>query len=116
MEAGYMNEEHTLVVPVGSVDAVAVVDPSMPLFSISEAKDLRTRWDAIQGTFVDEPHRAVEEADTLVAGTMKRLAEVFADERVTLEGQWARDESVSTEDLRLALRRYRSFFGRLLAV
>jgi hypothetical protein len=58
----------------------------------------------------------VEHADNLVASTIKRLAEVFADERQRLEGQWTRGESVSTEDLRLALRRYRSFFGRLLSV
>jgi hypothetical protein len=53
----------------------------------------------------------VEQADSLVAGAMKRLAEMFADERAKLEGQWDRGDSVSTEDLRLALRRYRSFFG-----
>jgi len=64
---------------------------------------------------VDEPCRAVEHADSLVAGAMKRLAE-FADQRAKLEGQWDRGDSVSTEDLRLALRRYRSFFGRLLSV
>jgi hypothetical protein len=58
----------------------------------------------------------VEQADSLVAGAMKRLAEIFAAERASLEGQWDRKESVSTEDLRLALRRYRSFFGRLLSV
>jgi hypothetical protein len=104
------------VAPVGPVTTVASDEQATPLFSPDEAKDFRVRWDAIQGTFVDEPHRAVEQADSLVAEAMKRLAEVFADERATLEGQWARDESVSTEDLRLALRRYRSFFGRLLSV
>ena len=92
----------------------AVVDES--LFSTAEAAEFRSRWDTIQAGFVDEPRRAVEEANTLVAGTMKRLAEVFAVERSNLEGQWDRKESVSTEDLRLALRRYRSFFGRLLSV
>jgi hypothetical protein len=58
----------------------------------------------------------VEQADSLVAGTMKRLAEMFANERANLEGRWDRGDNVSTEDLRLALRRYRSFFGRLLSV
>jgi len=65
---------------------------------------------------VDQPRSAVERADNLAAGAMKRLAEIFADERAKLEGQRDRKESVSTEDLRLALRRYRSFFGRLLSV
>jgi len=87
-----------------------------PLFTSGEAGDLRARWDAIQVGFVDEPRHAVEQADNLVAGTMKRLAEIFAQERSNLESQWDKGENVSTEDLRLALRRYRSFFSRLLSV
>ena len=102
------------VVPAGA--AVAMDEQAAPLFSSAQAKEFRVRWDAIQGGFVDEPRRAVEQADNLVAGAMKRLAERFAEERARLEGQWDRKESVSTEDLRLALRRYRSFFGRLLSV
>jgi hypothetical protein len=57
-----------------------------------------------------------EQADSLVAVAMKRLAEMFAAERARLEGQWDRGDNVSTEDLRLALQRYRSFFGRILSV
>jgi hypothetical protein len=107
------------VIRTGSLGAAAA--PAMeretgPLFSSGEAKDLRARWDAIQVGFVDEPRRSVEEADNLVAGAMKRLAEIFAQERSNLEGQWDQGENVSTEDLRLALRRYRSFFSRLLSV
>ena len=86
------------------------------LFPAGEAGDLRGRWDAIQAGFVDEPRRAVEQADGLVAGAMKRLAEIFAAERATLEGQWDRGDDVTTEDLRVALQRYRSFFGRLLSM
>lgn len=88
---------------------------SAPVFPSQEADGLRQQWDAIQASFVDEPRRAVEEADHLVAATMQRLAESFADERAKLEGQWDRGDDVSTEDLRVALRRYRSFFGRLLS-
>lgn len=87
-----------------------------PLLGQDESADFKRRWDAIQASFVDEPRRAVEEADNLVANAMKRLAEVFASERSNLESQWDRGDDVSTEDLRVALRRYRSFFGRLLAV
>ena len=104
------------VAPAGVAAAAAADDQATPLFSIEEAKEFRNRWDTIQGGFVDEPRRAVEQADSLVAGTMKRLAEVFAEERAKLEGQLDRDQSVPTENLRLALRRYRSFFGRLLSV
>lgn len=87
-----------------------------PLFDPREIDGLRGDWDAIQAGFVDEPRKAVEDADQLVAMTMKRLAEMFAEERENLERQWDRGDEVSTEDLRLALRRYRSFFDRLLAV
>ncbi len=76
----------------------------------------RSRWDQIQIGFVDEPRKSVEQADQLVAEVMKQLAETFAQERSTLEKQWGQGQNVSTEDLRQALRRYRSFFDRLLSV
>ncbi|HYK23156.1 MAG TPA: hypothetical protein VEU75_00670 [Candidatus Acidoferrum sp.] len=87
-----------------------------PLFPTNELEGLRNRWSAVQTAFVDEPRRAVEQADGLVASAMKRLAEVFAEERSKLEQQWDRGDNVSTEDLRIALQRYRSFFHRLLSI
>ena len=87
-----------------------------PLFEGSETETFRSRWNAIQTQFVDEPRRSVEQADELVAATMKRLAEIFASERENLEREWDRGEDISTEDLRIALQRYRSFFDRLLSV
>jgi hypothetical protein len=87
-----------------------------PLFDEHEAADLRGRWQQIQGSFVDEPRAAVEKADELVAAAIKRLAEIFADERGKMENEWSRGDEVSTEDLRQALRRYRSFFDGLLTV
>ena len=81
-----------------------------------EARDAYAeRWTQAQRRFVDAPADAVAEADELVAEVMKRLAEGFATERERLEGQWSRGEDVSTEDLRVALQRYRSFFQRLLS-
>ena len=94
----------------------AIDEGPTPLFANDELSGYRTRWSAIQTGFVDEPRRAVEEADTLVAELMKRLAEGFADERRQLEAHWERSDQVSTEDLRIAMRRYRSFFERLLSV
>ncbi len=73
------------------------------------------RWKEIQTRFVDEPRRAVEDADGLVANLMQQLAEGFAKERERLEAQWGRGEDISTEDLRVALQRYRTFFQRLLS-
>jgi hypothetical protein len=99
-----------------SQSSVEASGAAAPLLPESEVSDLRSRWDAIQTGFVDEPRRAVEQADELVAAAMKRLAEVFASERSQLESQWDRGDEVSTEDLRVALQRYRSFFGRLLSV
>ena len=86
------------------------------LLAATEATELRHHWETIQIGFVDEPRRAVEDADSLVAQAMKRVAEVFAEERARLERQWSEGQDVSTEDLRVALTRYRSFFDRLLSV
>ncbi len=98
--------------PMGG--APAAPSASTPLFADAECQDFRSRWDRIQIAFVDDPRHAVEEADSLVASTMKRLAEIFSDERNKMEKQWDRGDDVSTEDLRLSLQRYRSFFNRLL--
>lgn len=96
--------------------AMASEDRPGPLLPGDFVGDLRSRWDRVQTGFVDEPRAAVQDADELVAQAMKRLAEVFADERKKLEQQWDRGDDVNTEDLRLALRKYRSFFQRLLTV
>ena len=87
-----------------------------PLLAADVVGQLRSQWTDIQAGFVDEPRRAVERADGLVADAIKRLAETFSNERLQLEGQWDRGGDVSTEDLRQALQRYRSFFSRLLSV
>ena len=87
-----------------------------PLFPNDELGNLHSRWKEIQTAFVDQPRKAVEQADGLVASAMKRLAEVFAAERSQLEKQWDRGDNVSTEDLRVAFQRYRAFFDRLLSV
>ena len=86
------------------------------LFRPEEAGQFRTRWTDVQGAFVDSPRSAVERADSLVAETMKRLAEMFSEERAKLEAQWDRGDNVTTEDLRVALQRYRAFFDRLLNI
>lgn len=119
------NDGHTVDIARGMGTAAAqpqVVetqptdDRPVAMFPGTETAGYRTQWDAIQTGFVDEPKRAVEEADALVALVIKRLSEVFADERGTLEQQWGRGTEISTEDLRIALRKYRSFFERLLAL
>ncbi|HEX6507771.1 MAG TPA: hypothetical protein VF221_09085 [Chloroflexota bacterium] len=89
---------------------------STPLFQSDETDSFRSRWLDIQSTFVDDPRHAVEQADSLVAEIMQRLADLFAGERSNLEQQWEKGEDVSTEDLRVALQSYRSFFDRLLSV
>jgi hypothetical protein len=100
----------------GLVTAKVEQEPNLPLFAQNDTQDFRARWEKIQIGFVDEPRKAVEQADEFVAGAIKRLAEVFATERRKLEAEWDKTDNVSTEDLRVALRRYRSFFDRLLSV
>jgi hypothetical protein len=86
------------------------------LFDTGAADELRTRWQAIQVAFVDEPRGAVEQADKLVDEVLKQLADSFTRERGELERAWSGGSEASTEDLRQAIRRYRSFFNRLLAI
>jgi hypothetical protein len=86
------------------------------LFLPDVAKDFRSRWDAVQISFVDDPRLAVQQADELVAQVMKSLAETFSNERTKLETQVDLTDKASTENLRLVLRRYRSFFERLLSL
>jgi len=97
-------------------DLAQANERGVAMFPGEEAAGYRTRWDAIQTGFVDEPRKAVEEGDALVAQMIKRLTEIFAEERSSLEKQWDRGEQVSTEDLRQSLQKYRSFFQRLLAL
>jgi hypothetical protein len=85
------------------------------LLSSEDSGAYRARWESIQAGFVDRPRESVEAADSLVAEVMKRVAEGFASARSDLEGQWDRGDEGSTEELRVALQRYRSFFERLLA-
>ncbi len=99
-----------------SHDRAAAAQQPNPLFPEDELRDFRSSWDQVQTSFVDEPRAAVEHADSLVANVVKRIAEQFASERQQLEKQWDRGESVNTEDLRQAFKRYRAFFDRLLTV
>src|SRR5215510_3402708 len=86
-----------------------------PLFTPDVANDFRARWDQVQFSFVDDPKRAVREGDELVAQVMKSLAQSFSEERTRLEQELGHTDAGSTENLRMALRRYRSFFQRLLS-
>lgn len=90
-----------------------VQEPDAPLLG-PEQEEFRSRWQRIQSEFVDDPRAAVGAADTLVAEVMQALATTFSEHKQGLEGQWHRGEEVATEELRVALQRYRSFFNRLL--
>jgi hypothetical protein len=85
-----------------------------PLFDSGREQELRERWHGLQSRFVDDPRETVSEADSLVAELLRDLAQSFDGARSKLEGQWSSGEDVSTEDLRVTLQRYRSFFERLL--
>jgi hypothetical protein len=87
-----------------------------PLFENNQAESFRNQWLEIQSRFVDDPNVSVKDADELVANVIKNITDTFADKRMSLEKQWKSGEEVSTEDLRVALKRYRSFFDRLLSL
>jgi hypothetical protein len=97
------------------VETAASVDEAGSLLPEGEEGDFLRRWEEIQTRFVDDPRQAVEDADTLVASVMQRIAEGFAQARDGLEGQWSAGGDVGTEELRVALQRYRLFFRRLLS-
>ena len=87
-----------------------------PLFERDEAKQFRSQWLEIQSRFVDDPSVSVKDADELVANVIKNITRNFADKRTSLETQWKSGDDVSTEDLRVTMKRYRSFFDRLLTL
>jgi hypothetical protein len=102
--------------PVETDSPATDLEPAAMLFVGGELSDLRSRWAEVQSAFVDDPRDCVQKADGLVADVVDRLTSGFAQARSQLEEQWDRGEDVSTEDLRIALKRYREFFDRLLAV
>jgi len=87
---------------------------SAALLNREESEHFRTRWNEIQSKFVDEPRSAVQQADALVSEVVEQITQMFAKEHSSLESQWNQGDDVSTEDLRMALQRYRSFFNRLV--
>ena len=91
-------------------------DELAQLFPPEIADDFRARWDEVQIGFVDDPSRAVREADELVAQVMQSLADSFAKARSGFEGEISQAGNASTESMRVALQRYRSFFQRLLSL
>lgn len=113
-----MEDRNVDTQPVRTARADAETDVGHPvsLFADADVKDYRSSWSNIQTAFVDEPRKAVEDADALVKSVLNNLSEVFTRERQTLANQRERGSNVSTEDLRITLQRYRSFFDRLLNV
>jgi hypothetical protein len=96
--------------------ADAAVTDRGALFEPAVLNEFNVRWSEVQTGFVDEPRRAVQQADALVSDIIKRIADSFSGERAQLEQQWDRGGDVSTEELRQALQRYRSLFSRLLTL
>jgi len=92
------------------------VEQLAALFDENTARGFRDRWNAVQIAFVDDPRESVQRADELVGEVMKSLADSFARQRSTIETDMGESNKASTENLRIALRSYRSFFERLLAL
>lgn len=93
-------------------------DVSMPpitIWSEAAADDLRDEWHEIKARFVDEPDVAVMQAQSLVAHTVRTLAERLLAEQLELDPH-RHSELPDTESMRMALRHYREFLDRLLAI
>ena len=103
------------VIPFEQRRSATPKDTTGSLVPARHLDELRAHWTTIQSSFVDEPRRAVEEADKLVASAIKQIEDAFTAERANLEKQWSRGDQVSTEDLRVALQHYRDFFDRVLS-
>ena len=104
--------------PIGTTETTGISTDQSRTNSLfaDDTSGLRSRWDDVQAAFVDDPKECVQKADTLVAEVVEQLTNGFSEARSRLEAQWSRGEEASTEDLRLALKRYREFFQRLLSV
>jgi hypothetical protein len=114
---GRSEMEQMAEVRIGENKTPTREDDFAPLFENDEAEQFRSRWLNIQSRFVDDPRASVTEADELVADVIKSITRSFADKRISLENQWKSGENnISTEDLRVAIKRYRSFFNRLLSL
>jgi hypothetical protein len=103
-------------IPENKTPTDTINEELIPLFEEDASRKFRSRWLTIQSKFVDDPKDSVKQADDLVADIIKNVTMSFADRRVSLEKQWNSGEDISTEDLRVALKRYRSFFDRLLTL
>ena len=108
------DQRRSEAIPVGPAEPPA--QPSQSLLSKQQADEFRERWNIIQTAFIDEPRRSVKDADALVAAATKQISEAFANQRSALEKQWSRGDQVSTEELRITLQQYRTFFSRLLSL
>lgn len=105
-----MNETNIHEMIEGNTD----IEAPVALLNPEESGQFRTHWNEIQGRFVDEPRSAVQQADLLVSEVIEKITRMFAEERSSLEEQWNQGNDVTTENLRMALKRYRSFFNRLI--
>ena len=111
-------EERREIKPDRTRESAPVMDEEQfaPLFENQDAEKFRSHWLDIQSTFVDDPRESVKKADALVEDVIQSIMQTFAQKRTSLEDQWHSGDNVSTEDLRLAIKRYRSFFNRLLSL
>jgi hypothetical protein len=106
------NTRRATATPANTLEEEALA----PLFEGDEAKKFRSRWLAIQSKFVDDPTASVKQADDLVSDVIKSVTMNFSNRRIALEQQWNGEENTSTEEMRMAIKRYRSFFDRLLTL
>lgn len=88
----------------------------LPWTQRAEVDDFYARWNAVQVEFVDQPRASVAKADELVVEVLEKIEKAFSNNRTLLNEQWSSQPDISTENLRIVLQNYRSFFNRVLSL
>lgn len=78
------------------------------------SRRLRERWRAVQAEFVDDPRRAVEDADRLLSEAAGAFASGLEERRRALTSGWEQDGHGETEQLRLTMHHYRALVDAVL--
>ncbi|MBS2967051.1 hypothetical protein KGA66_28720 [Actinocrinis puniceicyclus] len=104
-------ETHT---PAASQGQGTLTDEPGPVLARQTADDLRERWRGIQAEFIDDPGRAVEDADRLVTDAARAFTTQLEERRHTLTSAWQQDGNKETEQLRLTMRHYRALVDQIL--
>jgi hypothetical protein len=93
-------------------EVTAAVAADEPLLAAEFSTEMLSHWNEVQVSFVEDPRASVQSADELVREIQAALVAASTERLCRLAGAWS--EGSDTEELRLALRQYRSFIDVIL--